>query len=170
MKTMLIIILITLGICSRLVPHLSQFTAILAVAFFAGLYLKGWKAIAIPLAVMVISDVIIGFHDTMFYTWGSMITISAIGLGLQKQKSFAIVLGGSIASALVFFVITNFGAYLSLYPHTMAGLRECYILAIPFFRSTLISTVAYSLVLYAAFEWLSKSIRVRETSVSASGG
>ena len=166
---MLTIILITLGICSRLVPHLSQFTAILAVAFFAGLYLKGWQAIAIPLAIMMASDVIIGFHDTMFYTWGSMIMISAIGLGLQKQRNFAMVLGGSMASALVFFVITNFGAFLSLYPHTLEGLRECYILAVPFFRSTLLSTVAYSLVLYATFEWLSKSIRVRETSVSARG-
>jgi hypothetical protein len=43
-----------------------------------------------------------------------------------------------------------------MYPHTVAGLRQCYILAIPFFRSTLISTVGYSLVFYAAYEWLLK--------------
>ena len=154
---MVAFLLIFLGIASRLMPHTSQFTAILAVAFFAGLYLKGWKAIAVPLALMIISDVIIGFHDTMFFTWGSMVLAIAIGLLLHQRKNFVTVLGGSIASAVVFFIVSNFGAWLSpLYPHTWQGLQECYVMAIPFFRSTLVSTVAYSLVFYAAYEWLLK--------------
>jgi hypothetical protein len=57
---------------------------------------------------------------------------------------------------LIFFIVTNFSAWLTLYPHTAVGLRQCYILAIPFFRGTLVSSVAYSLVFYAGYEWLLK--------------
>ncbi len=137
-------------------PHISQFTAILAVTMFAGLYLKPRQALLFPMALMMITDIIIGFHDTMLYTYGSMLAISGIGIWLKGHKSFLNVLSGSIFSALLFFAVTNFGAFVSLYPHTWAGLQECYILAIPFFRSTLLSTVAYSLVLYAGYEWLLK--------------
>ncbi len=153
---MFAILLIVLGICSRLVPHISQFTAILAVTMFAGLYLKPRQALIVPLILMMVTDIIIGFHDTMWFTYGSMIAISFIGIWLKERKSFVNVLSGSIISALLFFVVTNFGAFLSLYPRTWVGLQECYVMAIPFFRSTLLSTMAYSLVLYAGYEWLLK--------------
>ena len=157
---MLTIGLIGLGIFSRLFPHISQFTAILAVALFAGMYLNRRQALIVPVVLMIVTDIILGFHDTMVFTWGSMLVTSAIGLWLKEYKSFFTVLAGSVGSAILFFVVTNFGAWLSpLYPHTLAGLRECYIMAVPFFRSTLISTVAYSLVLYAGYEWLLKRAR-----------
>ena len=154
---MFAIILIVLGIASRLLPHTSQFTAILAVSMFAGLYLPRWQALALPVAMMIVTDMILGFHDTIAYTWGSMLIISSLGLWIKQHKNFGTVLGGSVCSAVIFFVVTNFGAWLSpLYPHTMAGLKECYIMAIPFFRSAFVSTVAYSLVLYGGYEWLLK--------------
>ena len=152
---MLAIFLIVLGIVSRLVPHLSQFTAILAVAMFSGMYLNRRLALVVPLALMVATDAIIGFHDTMFFTWGSMLAVSIIGVWLRDRKSFTTVFVGSVFSSVLFFVVTNFGAWLSpLYPDTWAGLRECYVMAVPFFRSTLLSTVAYSMVLYAGYAWL----------------
>ncbi len=154
---MLAIALILLGIGTRLLPHASQFTAILAVAMFAGMYLNRTQALVVPVATMIATDLILGFHDTMFYTWGSMIAISAIGLWLKDRKNFVTVTAGSLWSAILFFVVTNVGAWLSpLYPHTMAGLNECFIMAIPFFKTTLASTVAYSLVLYAGYEWIAK--------------
>ena len=114
---------------------------------------------------MIVTDVILGFHDTMVFTWGSMLAVSAIGLWLKPRKNFVNVLSGSIVSSLLFFVVTNFGAWISpMYPHTWAGLQECYILAIPFFRSTLVSTVAYSMVLYAGYEWALQ--RSRGTSLA----
>jgi len=154
---MLAFLLVFLGVASRLVVHTPQFTAILAVAMFGGMYLSRRQALIVPVALMIITDAVLGFHDTMVYTWGSMLAISAIGLWLKERRNFTTVLTGSILSSVLFFLVTNFGAWLSpLYPHTWAGLRECYILAIPFFRSTLVSTVAYSMVLYAGYEWLFK--------------
>ncbi len=154
---MLAILLVVLGIATRLLPHASQFTAILAVAMFSGMYLSRTQALVLPLAMMVISDLILGFHDTMFFTWGSMLIVSAIGLWVKNHKNPVTVLAASVWSSVLFFVVTNFGAWLSpLYPNTWQGLQECYIMAVPFFRTTLLSTVAYSLVLYASYEWLLK--------------
>ena len=151
---MLALLIITFGILSRIIIHTPNFTPVLSLALFGGMYLKGRQGIWVPLALMAVSDVAIGFHDTMVYTWGSILMISLIGLWLKEHKSVINMVSASMLSALLFFVVTNFGAFLSLYPHTLAGLQECYIAAIPFYRSTMVSTVAYSLVLFSAWEFL----------------
>jgi hypothetical protein len=156
MKSMLALIIISLGIFSRLVVHAPNFTPVLSMAFLGGMYLKGRQAVLVPLALMVISDLIIGFYPMMVLTWGSVVLISVLGLWLKDRKNFVTLLGGSIASAVIFFIVSNFGAWLSLYPHTAPGLQQCYVLAIPFFRSTLVSTAVYSLVFYVVYEWLLK--------------
>lgn len=149
-------IIISFGILSRVIVHTPNFTPVLSLALFGGMYLKGRQAVWVPLVLMAISDSIIGFHHVMFFTWGSIVLISVLGLWLKQRKSFVTVLGTSMVSAMVFFIVTNFGAWLTLYPHTMDGLRQCYILAIPFFRGTCISTIAYSLVFYVVYEWVLK--------------
>lgn len=153
---MLALVIISLGILSRVIVHTPNFTPVLSMAFLGGMYLKGRQAVYVPLALMVISDFIIGFYPLMFLTWGSIVLISFLGIWLKENKGFVTVLGGSILSALVFFMVTNFASWLTLYPHTFDGIRQCYILAIPFFRSTFVSTVAYSLVFWAGYEWLLK--------------
>ena len=153
---MLSLIIISLGILSRIVIHTPNFTPVLSMAFLGGMYLKGRPAVLVPLALMIISDFMIGFYPLMYVTWGSILLISASGLWFKQRKNFSNVLSGSILSAVIFFMVSNFGAWLTLYPHTLGGLQQCYILAIPFFRSTLVSTVAYSLVFYTAYEWLLK--------------
>ena len=153
---MLALIIISFGILTRLVVHTPNFTPVLSLAFLGGMYLKGRQAILVPLALVILSDIIIGFYPMMILTWGSIVMISALGLWIKETKSLATVLGGSIASAVIFYLVSNFGAWLTLYPHTADGLRQCYILAIPFFRSTLVSSVAYSLAFYTAYEWLLK--------------
>lgn len=156
MPTMFATLLVIIAIASRLLPHTSQFTALLAVSLFAGIYLSRRQALLVPVIVMVVTDIILGFHDTMFFTWGSILLISWLGTWVKTRKSLPMVFGGSVASAVIFFIITNFGAWLMMYPHTWAGISECYTLAIPFFRSTFVSTIAYSVVLYAGYEWLLK--------------
>jgi len=153
---MLAFIIISFGILSRVVVHTPNFSPVLSMAFLGGMYLKGRQAVLVPLALMVISDLIIGFYPLMAITWGSIVLISILGLWLKERKSFINILSGSIFSAVIFYIVSNFGAWLTLYPHTVSGLQQCYILAIPFFRSSLVSTLAYSLVFYAAYEWLLK--------------
>ena len=99
---MLALIIISFGILSRVIVHTPNFTPVLSMALFGGMYLKGRQAVVVPLALMVISDFIIGFHHVMFFTWGSIVLISVLGLWLKKRKNFATVLGASIVSAVVF--------------------------------------------------------------------
>lgn len=151
---MLALLIITFGFLSRIVVHTPNFTPILSLALFGGAYLKGRQSIWVPLLLMAISDAVIGFHDTMIYTWGSILLISLMGLYLRDHKNWTNILTASLLSSVLFFVVTNFGAFLSLYPHTWAGLQQCYILAIPFFRSSLASTMAYSVLLFSVWEFL----------------
>jgi len=151
---MLALLIITFGFLSRIVMHAPNFSPILSMALLGGVYLKGRQPIWVPLGLMALSDAVIGFHDTMVFTWGSILLISLIGLYLKEHKNWTNVLSASLLSAGLFFVVTNFGAFLTLYPHTWAGLQQCYVLAVPFFRGTFVSTVVYSLVFYAAYEWI----------------
>ena len=156
-RLMLALLIIVFGFLSRIVVHTPNFTPILSLALLGGMYLKGRQAVLVPLALMVITDFFIGFYGSeMIFVWGCIVSISVLGMWLKERKSFLNVASSSIFSAVAFYVVTNFGSWLVLYPHTMDGLRQCYILAIPFFRSTLISTVAYSLVFYAGYEWALK--------------
>jgi hypothetical protein len=151
---MLALLMITFGFLSRIVVHTPNFSPVLSLALFGGAYLKGRQGIWVPLALMVLSDAFLGFHDTIAYTWGSILLISLIGLYLRDHKNWVNILSASLVSSVLFFLITNFGAFLSLYPHTLAGLQQCYVLAIPFYRSTLVSTMGYSLVLFSLWEFL----------------
>lgn len=62
----------------------------------------------------------------------------------------------SLLTAIVFFLITNFGVWAggAMYPKTASGLMLCYGAAIPFFWNTLISNFIFSAVLFGGYELL----------------
>ena len=163
---MLAICLLVLGILSRLVIHSWNFTPVIALALFGGVYLKKKQAIILPLILFAVTDMVLGFHQVMFFTWGSVVLIAAMGLWVQKNKSFKTILGGGLASAVLFFVVANFGVWLvsGMYPLTMAGLAECFTLAIPFFRGTLLGTFVYGFVLFGVYEII--AVRIKSTKLS----
>ena len=159
---MLAIFLLIFGIGTRLISHEPNFTPVAAIALFGGVYLSKKHTVVLPLLLMIISDIFIGFHDTILFTWGSFILTAFLGLWVRDHKSALNVFSGSLASAVLFFIITNFGAWLSpLYPNTLQGLVDCYTLAIPFFRNTLLSTLAYTAVLFGSYELI--AMRVKNT-------
>ena len=83
----------------------------------------------------------------MFFTYTSLIIAVVLGLLIKKFKFTEILFYGS-ASSVCFFLVTNFGAWLTLemYEKNLAGLFQSYVLAIPFFHNTLISTLFYLIV------------------------
>ena len=53
---------------TRLIPHPPNVVPIAAMALFAGAFFSNrMLAYLVPLAAMIISDVIIGFHSTVWY-------------------------------------------------------------------------------------------------------
>jgi len=161
---LLAFVILIVGVASRIFTHLPNFTPVVALALFGGAYLKKEQAVIVPLLLMIISDCVIGFHDTFLFTWGSVAAVALLGLHLRERKSAGSVLVYSLSSAVLFFIVTNFGAWPALYPHTAAGLLECYVAAIPFFRYTLISTLVYSIIFFGAYEGI--AARVKETSLA----
>jgi hypothetical protein len=149
---MLAWMILVVGILSRVMFHEPNFTPVIALVLFGGMYLRKEQAVWVPVVLMIVSDVLIGFHSVIAFTWGSMLAISLLGALKREDRSFGRSLVLSFVSAVLFFVVTNFGAWLAMYPKTLTGLMECYIAAIPFFRTTLFSTLMYSCILWAAYE------------------
>ena len=158
---MLAVIILGVGIISRIIIHVPNFTPIIAVSLFSGTYVNKKYCVLLPLGLMVFSDLIIGFHNTILFTWGTMALITFLGLWLRQNKNPITILGMSLISSVIFFIITKFGSGImpGLDPPTWEGLQQCYILAIPFFRATLLSTVIYSFIFFGAYEFIAHRVK-----------
>ena len=150
-QTLLAILLIIVGIATRFFPHPANFTAIGSLALFAGLYLPKKWALAVPLGAMLLSDLFIGFYNWKIMTlvYLSFAVVVALGLLVRKHKRFSTIVAGTLAGSLLFFAITNAAvwAFGTMYPKTITGLAQSYIMAIPFFKHSLLGDVFYTTLL-----------------------
>ena len=140
---------------SRLIPHPWNFTAIGAMALFAGTRMPN-KALAFlaPFLTLLWTDTILGFHETVVYVYAAVALITIIGFFTEGKKSA--IVAGSVAGSILFFAITNFGVWMvqGMYPHTAAGLLECFTMAIPFFGNQVAGDLFYTGVLFGAYALL----------------
>jgi len=157
---MIAYVLIIIGFLFRLVPHAPNVVPVAAIAIFAGAYLDKRVVPWVPLGIMVLSDLIIGLHSIVFYTWGAFILIGFMGMWLKERRTWGNILGVSVVSALLFFAISNFGVWIGWYPHTWKGFTACYVNAIPFLRNTMISNVLFTFVFFGLYE-LARSLAGR---------
>lgn len=148
--------LIVVACAARLLPHPPNFSPVAAVALFAGAHLASrlW-ALAVPLSAMLLTDLILGFHATLPAVYLAVALSVLLGIGLRGRGAAPVALG-CVAGAGLFFVMTNLAvwAFGGLYPLTGAGLAQCFVLALPFFQNTLLSTLLYGGVLFGAFRLL----------------
>ncbi|MBA3047731.1 hypothetical protein KKC83_03750 [Patescibacteria group bacterium] len=155
-KLIISIALIFLGVACRLMPHAWNFAPIAAIALFAGVYLGKNYAIGLPIIAMLIGDFFIGFYDWRLglAVYGSYMIIGLLGLVIKKHKSFETVMAGSIVASVIFFIVTNWAVwqFSPWYAKSIAGLIQCYALALPFFRNTLLGNLFYVPVLFGAYE------------------
>jgi hypothetical protein len=145
----------------RLIPHPPNFAPIAAMALFGGAYFsKKWAAFIVPITAMFITDLFLGFHETMWAVYLSFVLIVVIGMLMLKEKKVSNVFFASVISSVSFFVITNFGIWLSTayYEKTGTGLGVCYTAAIPFFHQTLLSDLFFIAILFGLFEIIKAKI------------
>ena len=144
--------LIVFLVASRVIPHPPNFTPVLAVAIFAPYFFRELAiAIAMPLAAMVLADLILGMHNYMLWVYAAVLANVVISYYLRRTGTYLLRIGFlALSSSLLFFVVTNFGVWLGsgFYPQTAQGLFSCYIAALPFFGNTLVSTVAFCGLFY----------------------
>jgi hypothetical protein len=148
------LLIIVLAVALRLLPHPPNVVPITALALFGGVYLNKKYALIIPLLVMFISDLFLGFHNTIPYVYGSFLLSGLIGLWLRQHKKTSIIIIAALLSSLLFFIITNFGVWLvsGMYSHSITGLINCYVLALPFYRNTILGDLIYVGVFFGAYE------------------
>ena len=167
-KIVISVILISIGATFRLLPHPWNFTPIVAVALFSGVYLGKKYAFFVPLLAMFLSDVFLGFYEwkLMLAVYGSFALVGLIGLAIKKRKNPATVLAGSLTASILFFLITNFAVwqFSFWYSKTLSGLFQCYLLALPFFRSALLGDLFYTGILFGAYELILILVSQRELS------
>jgi hypothetical protein len=156
--------LTVLGAVARVLPHLPNFVPVGSISLFAGARMKGWQAYALPLALMAITDPLVGGYSraTPLVYLAFLINVW-IGTRLRNTESPLRIGAGAVIGSLVFFLLTNIMyLYPGLYPPTLQGAITCYIAAIPFYGRTLASDLFYSGALFGLHAWLSRTVARRE--------
>lgn len=155
MKFFSILALVAIGVLGRFFMvkfvGIPNFEIITAFALISGAFLGRIWGIVVPLSIISISDAVIGNNSVMFFTWSAFAVIGIFGwvFGRSDIKSakFRIfgLAGVGIISSVFFFLYTNFGWWLvsGMYPHTLDGLIQCYIMGLPFFKNNLIGNLIF---------------------------
>lgn len=128
-----------------------------AVALFVGSRLRGISAYLVPLGAMLVADLLlIGPVAALGYSafsWGTPLIYASfalyvlIGHLIPRRELLPLsIAGAGLLGSTQFFLITNYLVWQNgtMYPHTWAGLVECYTMAVPFYRNTLLSDVFFA--------------------------
>ena len=154
---------------AKLIPHPPNFTPVIAVAIMSGYFFKNiYLSFATLLIAMLLADAFIGFYNNMIFVYLSLFLIAFVFFKISEKINFKNLFIYGFAGSLIFFIISNFGVwalgnpgvYDVAYERNLNGLIECYILAIPFFGNTFLSTLIFA---YPAI-FVYKSLAARASS------
>ena len=132
---------------SRLMPHPDNFTPIIALAIMSSYFFRNVNfSYVVMLFSMLLADFFIGFYSYMLFVYVSLFLIVLIFFKISKKMNYKNLFIFSFFGSVIFFLISNFGVWLvgNLYERNINGLIECYFMAIPFFKNTIISTLIFS--------------------------
>jgi len=176
----ILLVIFIIAASTRLIPDsLQNFTAIGAIAFMGGGLIKNkWLKYLLPLGLLAITDIILNtvvyseftngsfFYTGMIWVYIPFVLSVFIGELSLKRKSVGKVMFAGVASGIVFFLLSNFGVWMSgtMYPKTAGGLLEAYYMGVPFFRNTLASNLIYGLVIYFAYTLATKESKQKATA------
>lgn len=154
--------LVFLAVLIRVLAHIdilplpANFAPVTALALFGGVYLGKKYAILIPLAVEIIADYFIGFYNlgVMLTVWGTFVLVGLIGLLIRRRKNVSSIIYVTLGSSVLFFLTTNFAVWAAgnWYPKTWEGLTQCFVMALPFFRNTLLGDLFFVALFFGIYE------------------
>ena len=167
-RTLILVSMILMAAFARLIPHPWNFTPIAAMALFGGAFFKNKiQTFCITILSLLLSDLLtIVFINSSFttipkylFSFGELSILIAflltVGLGILVSRKITTlsVVGASLFSSILFFLITNFAVWSGdpLYPQNFSGLTACYVAGIPFFKNAIAGDLFYSGVLFGSF-------------------
>ena len=161
MKVNLVIpmILFVLLVLSRMITDIPNFTATIALVIFTGYLIQNrLLSILVILTSQVASDLYLGIYSSMIFVYAAYISIALLSPIIMNKMNTKSVVLSSIISPSIFFIISNFGVWLtgSMYTFNLSGLITCYIAGIPFFDESLISTILFALTIFSIMKLVTK--------------
>ena len=152
----------------------SNFSPVYAICFCAGLYLSGWRAWAVPLGLLFVSDVVMNyfvyrpmgysvFSAGMIGSYALYLLLIAMGWRLGEKQSSAVLIGGGMLGACAFFFGSNTLVWLGdpMYTKTVAGWVQSVTVgkvgfppAILFLRNSVVSGALFTAVIIFAVRYI----------------
>lgn len=164
--------LITVVLRVRDLPlHLDS---MIALTLLCGALVRHPAAIAIPLVVRLLTDVLLwyqtgyGFYSSMMFDYSAYLLIVLLARFLPGQSSMKVVAGG-LLGPLLFFLVSNFGVWLlwpDTYAHTVSGLMSCYVQGLPFLRVSLCGNFVFALLFLGAWHWATVAAPVASVNIT----
>ena len=154
--------LIAIAVTLRILPHPANFAPVGAISIFGGAILPKRMSVLVPLLAMMISDAVIGFYSLMPLIWACYLIIALASSHWLRPAKLRRGIGLTLGASTFFFVVTNFGVWATsgMYAHTWSGLMNCYTLAVPFFRNTLLSDLAYTGLLFSIYALATHALKL----------
>ena len=150
------LVLVALAAGSRLAELPPNFTAVGAVALFAGFFFRDRRfAVGVPLAAMLLSDAVIGFYDwpMMAAVYGAIALPALWSATWPGRAGVARIALASAGTGVGFFIITNFVWWLTWSGNrSLAGVIESYVAALPFLKYTLAGNLFFAAVVFGCYE------------------
>ena len=150
-----IILLFVFLILSRLITDIPNFTPTIALVVFAGYFIPNkYLSILVVLLSQLASDIYLGLYGSMIFVYLAYVSIVLVSPIIIKKMSMKSVLSASIVAPILFFIISKFGVWITSanYSSDLSGVLACYIAGIPFFDESLVSSILFSLTIFAIYK------------------
>ena len=145
----------------RLLPHLPNVSPVAAMALFGGAYFADKRmAFIVPFVALFLSDLVLGLHNSMIFVYAGFALTVAIGFLLKNRVTITNTAFATVASSVLFFLLTNFGAWMTsgLYVKSAEGLMQAYVAGIPFFQNSLLGNLVFVAVIFGGYQLLQKNV------------
>jgi len=144
----------------------ANFAPVGALALFGAARLRPtWLGFGLPVAAMLVSDVLLGafmgqweyaIHGTTPFVYGAFVLCGLLGPTLRGNDNWQRVVGTGAGASVLFFFVTNIGAWLTMpqyYSFDFSGLLLALEMGLPFHKATFVGDMLFTVVLFGAAGW-----------------
>ncbi len=168
-------------IAFRFMPHPENVAPIGAFALMGGLYLSKRYALAVPVLVLGLSDLVLNvqmgypvFHAPRLLDYSAFLVIGMLGMAI-RNRGWKFQLGGALGVPFFFYAVSNLGVWFTglglsgaPYAKSFSGLVECYVAGLPFLRGSMLGDWGF-MALFAAVMTLAAAATRSERVLATSG-
>jgi hypothetical protein len=156
---LLFAVLVSFGILGRWFQVQWNATPTAALALFAGfLFTQRRTALLVPVAILALSNLVLDSYQyagEMLAVYGSFLIPAALGQLVRRRFTALRVISCTLASSVLFFLITNFTVWVhhrgAAYADSFAGLVACYEAGLLFFRWMLAGDLVFASVIFGTY-------------------